>query len=92
MSNGEPAVTSLQDEIFLSKLEQARRMSVGEKFFAGPELFDMGLMMMRSGIRARHPGYTEEQVRAEVFRRLEIAKRIDDGDRYRLLDATDEQY
>ena len=92
MSNIDPTVRSLQDELFLSKLEQARQMSVGEKLFAGPELFDMGLMMMRSGIRVCHPDYTEELVKAEVFRRLEIAKRIDDGDRYRLLDATDEQY
>ena len=67
-------------------------MSVGEKLFARTELFDMGLMMMRSGIRARYPDYTEEQAKAEAFRRLEIANRIDDGDRYRLLDATDEQY
>ncbi len=51
----------------------------------------MGLIMMRSGIRMRYPEYNEKQVNNEIFRRLEIARRIDDGDRYRPLDAINEQ-
>ena len=47
---GHPAaVKAVQDEIRLSKREQARQLSVGQKLLAGPELFDLGLMMMRSG-------------------------------------------
>ncbi len=84
-------VKAVQDEIYLSKLEQARQLSVGQKLLAGPELFDMGLIMMRSGIRMRYPEYNEKQVNNEIFRRLEIARRIDDGDRYRPLDAINEQ-
>ena len=84
-------VKAVQDEIFLSKLEQARQLSVGQKLLAGPELFDMGLMMMRSGIRMRYPEYNEKQVNNEIFRRLEIVRRIDDGDRYRPLDAINKQ-
>ena len=38
----------------------------------------------------RDPEYNEQQVNNEIFRRLEIAKRIDDGDRYRPLDAINE--
>ncbi len=92
MKTIDSTVKALQNEICLSKLEQARQLSVGQRLLAGPELFDMGLMMMRSGIRMRYPEYNEKQVNNEIFRRLEIAKRIDDGDRYRLVDATDEQY
>ena len=82
---------AVQDEICLSKLEQARQLSISQRLLAGPELFDLGLMMMRSGIRMGYPEYNEKQVDHEIFRRLEIARRIDDGDRYRLLDAVNEQ-
>ncbi len=91
MKTSDSTVKAVQDEIYLSKLEQARQLSVGQKLLAGPELFDMGLMMMRSGIRMRYPEYNEKQVNNEICRRLEIARRIDDGDRYRPLDAINEQ-
>ena len=91
MKTIDSTVKAVQDEICLSKLEQARQLSVGQRLLAGPELFDMGLMMMRSGIRMRYPEYNEKQVNNEIFRRLEIARRIDDGDRYRPLDTINEQ-
>ena len=91
MKTIDSTVKAVQDEICLSKLEQARQLSVGQRLLAGPELFDMGLMMMRSGIRMRYPEYNEKQVNNEIFRRLEIARRIDDGNRYRPLDAINEQ-
>ncbi len=91
MKTIDSTVKAVQDEIFLSKLEQARQLSVGQKLLAGPELFDMGLTMMRSGICMRYPEYNEQQVNNEIFRRLEIARRIDDGDRYCPLDAINEQ-
>ena len=91
MKTIDSTVKTVQDEICLSKLEQARQLSVGQRLLAGPELFDMGLMMMRSGIRMRYPEYNEKQVNNEIFRRLEIARRIDDGNRYRPLDAINEQ-
>jgi len=86
----EPTFNAMQDDIQRSKLEQARRMTPGQKLLAGPELFDMGLVMMRSGIRTAHPEFTEEQVQAEVVRRLKIARRIDDGDRFRPVENDDE--
>ena len=91
MKTIDSTVKAVQDEICLSKLEQARQLSVGQRLLAGPELFDMGLMMMRSGIRMRYPEYNEKQVNNEIFLRLEIARRIDDGNRYRPLDAINEQ-
>ena len=91
MKTIDSTVKAVQDEIRLSKLEQARQMSVGQKLLAGPELFDMGLIMMRAGIHMRYPEYNEKQVNNEIFRRLEIARRIDDGNRYRPLDAINEQ-
>ena len=91
MKTIDSTVKAVQDEICLSKLEQARQLSVGQRLLAGPELFDMGLMLMRSGIRMRYPEYNEKQVNNEIFRRLEIARRIDDGNRYRPLDAINEQ-
>jgi hypothetical protein len=69
---------SLADEIRRDKIEAARRMSFAEKFLAGAELFDYACLVSVAGIRAQWPGFDEAQIRAELRRRLEIGRRIED--------------
>ena len=68
--------TALQREIYREKVERARSVPVTQRFLLGPQLFDMGMQWMRSGIRSRHPEFNEEQVDAEVERRMRIADRL----------------
>ena len=80
----------LMDEIFIDKVLRARQRSIGEKFLDGPRLFETGCQMMRSGIRWQHPDFTDEQVEAELRRRLAIRRRIDEAGIYRDAGVLDE--
>ena len=68
----------LIERLYRDKVEAARRMSFAEKFMAGAELFDYACAISMSGIRMQHPEFDEEQVRAELRRRLEIGRRIEE--------------
>jgi hypothetical protein len=57
------------------EIEQARRQTFAQKFLAGAELFDYAEQIAIGGIRLQHPDFTDQQVRAELRRRLAI-----DGD------------
>jgi hypothetical protein len=51
-------------------IEQARRMSFEQKFIAGAELFDYACGITKAGIRWQNPTFNEEQVMAELRRRV----------------------
>jgi hypothetical protein len=70
-------IAELARQINREKIERARAMSISEKFLAGTELFEEACEVSRSGIRNRHPEWNEEQVEAELVRRLEIGRRIE---------------
>jgi hypothetical protein len=70
-------IAELARQINREKIERARAMSISEKFLAGAELFEEACEVSRSGIRNRHPEWNEEQVEAELVRRLEIGRRIE---------------
>ena len=55
------------------KVEQARRMSDRERFFAGAELFDDACAMSLAGLKARNPHWSEEQLRTELKRLIQWA-------------------
>ncbi len=78
----DPGIKALQDEIFVSKVKRARRMSIDERMMEGLHLFDRCMSLMRDGISASHPEFTPEQVEQEVRRRLAIARRLDDAGLY----------
>jgi len=69
----------LIDQLFREKLEAARRMTEEERFLAGPRLFDYACRIARDGIRADHPDYDDAQVEAELRRRIEIARRLEES-------------
>lgn len=55
------------------KVEQARRMSDRERFFAGAELFDRACVVSSAGLRKKHPDWSEEQLREEMKRLIRWA-------------------
>ena len=69
---------SLANELRRDKIEAARRMSFAEKFLAGAELFDYACLVSMAGIRSQFPDFDEAQIQAELRRRLEIGRRIED--------------
>lgn len=83
MNQIDPDIKRLQDEIYRSKVLRARQMSIAEKTALGPRLFDQNLAIMRASIRTDHPHIAEEQIEAEVSRRLAIARKLSDGNLYR---------
>ncbi len=62
--------------LYQDKVDAARRMTFEQKFMAGAELFDFACSVTLSGIRGQNPTFTEEQVQAELRRRIEIGRRI----------------
>lgn len=57
-------------------IEQARRMTFAQKFLAGAELFDYACAITRSGIRWQNPTFRDEQVMAELRRRVALDERL----------------
>lgn len=90
MSSVDLETKRLMDEIFIGKVLRARQRTPGEKMLDGPRLFAVGCLMMRNGIRWQFPDYTEEQVEAELVRRLAIRRRIDEAGIYQDAGVLDE--
>jgi hypothetical protein len=55
-------------------IEKARAMSISEKFLAGARLFEEECEVTRSEIRLMNPDWNEEQVEAELNRRLDVVR------------------
>jgi hypothetical protein len=60
------------------RVERARRMSPERKLMAGPELFELGVECMRSGIRLTHPGLGEAEITGLVRERLRRQREKDE--------------
>src|SRR5947208_10506898 len=66
----------LIDELYKEEVLRARRMSPEEKFLAGEELFEYACSITLAGIRNQNPGFSEEDCRRELERRLELQERM----------------
>lgn len=55
-------------------IKKARAMSISEKFLAGARLFEEECEVARSEIRLMNPDWNDEQVEAELNRRLDVAR------------------
>jgi hypothetical protein len=55
-----------------TKVAQARRMSLAEKFLAGADLFEEACRWTMMGIRNQFPDFNLEEQRTELRRRLEM--------------------
>jgi hypothetical protein len=74
----------LMDDIFREKVLRARAEKVpGVLSLDGLAMFEESLAWMRDGVRAQFPGATEDEVNAEVHRRLEIGRKLNEDGFYR---------
>lgn len=80
----------LQEQIFADKVRRARETPIEEKILEGPRLFDLNAEIIKGAIRSQFPGYSEEQINCEYFRRLQIARSIDDAGVFRDVGLIDE--
>ena len=90
MSRVDQETQRLMDSIFIEKVLRARRTPMEEKILDGPRLFDLNCDLARSGIRAEHLDFSDEQVDHELGRQLAIARRISDAGIYRNIEDDDE--
>lgn len=71
--------TQFMDALFVEKVLAARQRSFEEKFLAGGILFEAAVERMKMGILMDQPNATEEEVNAEVVRRLAISRQLENG-------------
>ncbi len=57
-------------------IQQAKRMTLSQRFWAGAELFDDACAVSKSGIRWQHPTYDEIRVLEELRRRVNLGSRM----------------
>lgn len=81
---------SLKAQIFADKVRRARETPIEQKILEGPRLFDLNAEIIKGAIRSQFPGYSDEQFKREYFRRLEIARVIDDAGFFRDVGLIDE--
>jgi len=72
METTEEQIRQQAAECHARKIQQAKRMSSDEKFFAGAELFDYACGITLSGIAHQHPLWSKSECREELRRRLGI--------------------
>lgn len=82
---------SLQRSIFREKVRRARAASAAEKLADAATLFDGTLALMQDAVATDNPAFTADQVRAEVLRRLQIARRLDEAGIYRAAGTIDDE-
>lgn len=67
----------LIDALYREEVERARRMPGELKLIAGARLFDMACRVMADGIRAQHPGISDEELLRVTRERLRLARRLE---------------
>jgi hypothetical protein len=68
----------LVDAIYREKVLRARRMTVQRRMEVGAELSDVGRQMMREAILRQNLMATEEEIRVEMRKRFELARKLRD--------------
>jgi hypothetical protein len=58
-----------------AKIEQARRMTLEDRFLAGPDLFEFACDVARDGMRMQFPGSDDQAVETILRGRIERARR-----------------
>ncbi len=69
----------LIDRLYQEEVERARRMPAEEKLIAPARLFDLACGVMADGIRAQHPGVSDEEVLRIIRERLRLARELEQG-------------
>lgn len=72
-----PETQRLIDELYREELREARAMSAEEKVLAGQQLFESACEITLAGIHNQNSGFTQEQCRNELRRRLEWQRKVE---------------
>ena len=74
----ENEIQQLADDIYRRKVKRARQLTVGERIDTAIELFEGAVGLMKDGIRAQFPEFTEEQVEITVKKRLNRIRQLEE--------------
>ncbi len=64
------------DDLFRERVLRARAMTPSQRLMRGLELFDEACAVALSAIRSQNPTWTDAECRAELTRRIEIERRL----------------
>ena len=67
----------LADALYREEVARARAMTPADKLLEGPRLFDRACRLMADGIRHRHPGLDDDDVRAQGAAQLNRLEALD---------------
>jgi hypothetical protein len=67
----------LIDELYRQDIRHARSMTEDEKLRLSVDLFDIGLELVRSGIRSQHPDADAGTVERLLDERLALGRRLE---------------
>jgi hypothetical protein len=81
---------SLINLVFRDKVLRARQTPMEERFLDGPRLYDLNCQIICGAISSQFPEFSNEQVKQEYSRRLQIARSIDSAGIFRDAGFTDE--
>ena len=73
---------SLQRALYLERVERARKMTIGERLAAGPELFDQAMERMKIGIRMKNPDANEAKINGLLIKQMDQLKAWKDSEIY----------
>jgi hypothetical protein len=74
-----PDVARPAAEVFRRRVVAARSLDRGEKFLAGPRLFERACVLASAGLRQRHPAAADAAIRALLQRQLAVLRRLEVG-------------
>jgi hypothetical protein len=69
----------LFDDLFLSKVRAAQRLTPQERLQAALEHSDNCVHILRSGVRHQFPDATPEEVEQQLIERVRTVKRMQEG-------------
>ena len=72
-------VTAADRQLFADRVRRARQMSLSERMLSGPQLFDFACEVARAGIRMQHRDLNPDAIEAELRRRLQYARALEDA-------------
>ena len=70
-------IAQLADSLYRDRVDRARRRSIADKLLDGGILFEHACEIAKAGIRSQNPQFDEDQVRAELHRRLHLTQRLE---------------
>lgn len=72
-----PDVARTAAEIFRRRVVAARALDRGERFLAGPRLFERACMLATAGLRQRHPAASDAAIVELLRRQLAVLRRLE---------------